>query len=69
MLAVGFLTRIPVRTGVATPLQLGAAVGWFPWIGAGLGLCALAWHWLLGPGWSASLIGVWLVAFAALVTC
>jgi adenosylcobinamide-GDP ribazoletransferase len=67
-LAAGFLTRIPVRTGVATPQQLGAAVGWFPWIGGGLGLCALAWHWLLVQGWSSSLIGVWLVAFAALAT-
>lgn len=34
--AIGFLTRIPVRTPTAP--DLGAAIAWFPAVGAGIGL-------------------------------
>lgn len=51
--AVGFLTRIPVRHHEVTSEQMGAAVGWFPAVGAVIGLVTgtvfAAGAWLL-PG-------------------
>jgi adenosylcobinamide-GDP ribazoletransferase len=67
-LAFAFLTRIPVPIGAVSPPQLGAAVAFFPLVGAVLGelqLLALA---LLPDALDPVLIGVVLVAFGAAVT-
>jgi adenosylcobinamide-GDP ribazoletransferase len=67
-LAFAFLTRIPVPIGSVTPWQLGAAVAYFPLVGAALGgaqLLALA---LLPDSLEPVLIGVALVSLGALLT-
>lgn len=67
-LALSFLTCIPLPPSAATPAQLGAAVGWFPLVGAVLGgaqyLLATLLHGALEPG----LAGVALVALGAALT-
>jgi adenosylcobinamide-GDP ribazoletransferase len=67
-LAFAFLTRVPVPIGPVSPPQLGAAVAFFPLVGAALGglqLLALA---LLPDGLDPVLTGVVLVALGAVVT-
>lgn len=67
-LALAFLTRIPVPIGPVSPPQLGAAVAFFPLIGAAIGglqLLALA---LLPSSLDRVLAGIVLVALSAAVT-
>ncbi len=70
LLALSFLTRIPVRTGEVSPREAGASLQWFPGIGAligaGLALVAFAGDSLLSG--SALLTSFVCVAFWALIT-
>lgn len=67
-LAFAFLTRIPLPIGSVTPWQLGAAVAYFPLVGAVLGGA----QWLaltsLPAELEPALIGVALVALGAMLT-
>ena len=64
-LAIAFLTIVPVRIRGAPP-PLGAAAGWFPLVGAGVGALTGGLGWLarpaLGPGVAAALAVTTLVA-------
>lgn len=67
-LAFAFLTRIPLPVGAVSPPQLGAAVAFFPLVGAALGgfqLLALA---ALPAALDPVIAGVVLVALAAALT-
>ena len=67
-LAFAFLTRIPVPIGTVSPPQLGAAVAFFPLVGAVLGGLQLLALLLLPDDLDPALIGVVLVALGAAVT-
>jgi adenosylcobinamide-GDP ribazoletransferase len=67
-LAFAFLTRIPLPIGSVTPWQLGAAVAYFPLVGAVLGAAQLLALALLPASLEPVLIGVALVAVGALLT-
>jgi adenosylcobinamide-GDP ribazoletransferase len=67
-LAFAFLTRIPLPIGSVTPWQLGAAVAYFPFVGAVLGGAQLLALSLLPASLDPALSGVALVALSALLT-
>jgi adenosylcobinamide-GDP ribazoletransferase len=67
-IAFGFLTRIPVATGVVEPAELGRAVTWFPAVGAAVGAAMACAGYLLAGRISPALIAIAVVALAALVT-
>lgn len=67
-LAVAFLTRIPVPIGAVVPPQLGAAVAFFPLVGAALGGVQLLALELLPAALDRVLVGVVLVALGAALT-
>lgn len=68
VLAFGFLTRLPVRTGAVDARELGRAVTWFPLVGAALGGVALVACLLLAGRLAPGLVAAALVASAALAT-
>lgn len=70
LLAVTFLTRLPVSRllplGAApSGAQLGAAVGFFPWVGALIGGLLWAFHELVEGSLATTLTGLGLVAISA----
>ncbi|MCG8557559.1 MAG: adenosylcobinamide-GDP ribazoletransferase [Proteobacteria bacterium] len=68
LLAVGFLTGVPVRVARVSDQELARSMAFFPLIGAGLGGSAYALAWLLqGRLWPA-LIGALLVTTLAVLT-
>jgi adenosylcobinamide-GDP ribazoletransferase len=67
-LAFAFLTRIPLPIGSVTPWQLGAAVAYFPLVGAVLGGVQWLALTILPAELEPVLIGVALVALGALLT-
>jgi adenosylcobinamide-GDP ribazoletransferase len=73
LLAVTFLTRLPVpqvKALAAAPsgTQLGAAVGFFPWVGALIGGLLWAFHALVEGSLVATLTGLGLVSISALIS-
>jgi adenosylcobinamide-GDP ribazoletransferase len=68
LLALGFLTIIPVRIGAARPGDLGRAAGWFPIVGLLLGVVLSAGQWLLQLLFPPALTGGLVVALWALLT-
>src|SRR5882672_9724111 len=68
LLALGFLTIIPVRIGAARPGDLGRAAGWFPIVGLLLGVVLSAGQWLLQHLFPPALTGGLVVALWALLT-
>lgn len=69
LVAVQMMTRIPVRLPEApSARELGAAAGWFPIVGAGVGAFAAAVYWALGRAHLPSLAPWAALAAAILVT-
>jgi len=67
-LAFAFLTRLPVPSGPAQPLQLGAAVAWFPLVGAVLGAVQWLGYASLSRALDPLFLGLVLVTLAAALT-
>jgi adenosylcobinamide-GDP ribazoletransferase len=67
-LAFAFLTRLPVPVGPAQPLQLGAAVAWFPLVGALLGAAQWLGFATLARALDPLFLGLSLVALGAALT-
>ena len=67
-LALAFLTRLPLPAGDAQPAQLGAAVAWFPLVGALLGAAQWLAYALLSPRLDPMFLGLVLVTLGALLT-
>jgi adenosylcobinamide-GDP ribazoletransferase len=67
-LAFAFLTRLPVPVGPAQPLQLGAAVAWFPLVGALLGAAQWLGYATLARALDPLFLGLTLVALGAALT-
>ena len=68
LLALGFLTIIPLRIGATQPGDLGRAAGWFPVVGLLLGVVLSAAQWLLQQLYPPALAGGLVVALWALLT-
>jgi adenosylcobinamide-GDP ribazoletransferase len=68
MVAVSFLTRLPVRHHVDDERRLGAAVAWFPTVGVLVGCCTGAVWWVLAQVLPATFAAVAAVVTGALVT-
>lgn len=67
-LAFAFLTRLPLPPGDAQPAQLGAAVAWFPLVGALLGAAQWLGYAALSPWLDPMFLGLLLVTLGALLT-
>jgi len=61
-IALGFLTRLPVRTGPVEPRELGHALTWFPVVGVVLGAALIGAQRVLGDRLAPGLGAVALVA-------
>ena len=68
LIALGFLTVIPVRTAAGRTGDLGRAAAWFPVVGLLLGLALSLAQWLFLCLFSPALSGALLVALWALLT-
>jgi adenosylcobinamide-GDP ribazoletransferase len=68
LIALGFLTIIPVRTSAPEPGDLGRAGVWFPIIGLVLGVILVAAHFWLGQLFSPLLTAALVVALWAALT-
>jgi adenosylcobinamide-GDP ribazoletransferase len=68
VVAVSFLTRVPVRRHVDDEQRLGAAVAWFPTVGIAVGACTAAVWWLCAQVLPATFAAVAAVVAGALVT-
>ncbi len=68
LLAVGFLTVIPVRTNTPRPGDLGHSAMWYPWVGFGLGLLLAVAHWAFGLLFPSLLAAALTVSLWALLT-
>src|SRR5712692_4570066 len=68
LLALGFLTIVPLRIGATQPGDLGRAAGWFPVVGLLLGVVLSAAQWLLQQLYPPALAGGLVVALWALLT-
>jgi adenosylcobinamide-GDP ribazoletransferase len=68
LIALGFLTIIPVRTSAPEPGDLGRAGRWFPIIGLVLGVILAAAHFLLGQLFSPLLTAALVVVLWAALT-
>jgi adenosylcobinamide-GDP ribazoletransferase len=68
LVALGFLTVVPVRAAAGRPGDLGRAAAWFPIVGLLLGLVMSLAQWLLQNLFSPALSGALLVALWALLT-
>ncbi|HKP57664.1 MAG TPA: adenosylcobinamide-GDP ribazoletransferase [Polyangiales bacterium] len=67
-LAFAFLTRLPMPPGDARPAQLGAAVAWFPLVGALLGAAQWLGYAALSPSLDPMFLGLSLVTVGAMLT-
>ena len=68
LLAIAFLTRVPVRMAPAREGELARALAFFPAVGLGLGVIAGAVAWLLRGALTPALVAVAVVTTLAVVT-
>src|SRR5262249_40082429 len=68
LVAVSFLTIVPVKAGVVGSAELSRSLAFFPLVGLLLGVVLAGMAWLIPPGATAGLVGVGLTALLAVLT-
>lgn len=68
LIAVQFLTRIPVPRYRFVPEEMPGAAKWFPLVGEMVGLGAVGLHWLLRPHLPGGIVAMAVIVYLALVT-